>query len=90
MKPASQNWPRERRGCWSAGKTSHFQVARGGWVKGIIAVCVATMVSSLGMRSRFPPWTTATLFSHGQVAGSKWLVQPESTTASSTGGVTNL
>ena len=28
VNPASQNWPRERRGCCSAGNTSHFRAAR--------------------------------------------------------------
>ena len=48
------------------------------------------MVSPLGMRTQFTPWTTATLLSHGQVAGRKWILQPESATAKSTGGVTSV
>ena len=90
VKPASQNWPKERRGCWSAGKTPHFREARGGWGKGSRAVCIATMVSPLGMRTIFPPCNTATLLPHGQVDGRKWLVQPESATVNSTGGVTSV
>ena len=90
VNPESQNWPKERRGCCSAGKTSHFRAARGSWGEGIRAVCVATMVYPFGMRKRFPPWTTATLLSHGQVARKKWLVQPESETAKYTGGVTSM
>ena len=53
-------------------------------------MCVATMVSPLGMRTRFPPCTTETLLLHGQVAGRKWLVQPESATNNYTGGVTSV
>ena len=51
---------------------------------------VANMVSPFGMRTRFPPSSTASLLSHGKVAGRKWLVQPESATASSTDGVTSV
>ena len=51
---------------------------------------VATIVSPLGMRKHFPPWTTETLLSHEQVAERKWLVQPESATANSTSGVTSV
>ena len=51
---------------------------------------VATMVYPLGMRTRLPPWTTATLLSHEQVDGRKWLVQPESATAKSSGGVNSV
>ena len=90
VNPASQNWPMERRGCWSAGKTSHLRAARRSWGKGSRAVCIATMVSPLGIRTHFPPCTTETLLFHGQVAGRKWLVQTELATESSTGGVTSL
>ena len=51
-------------------------------------MCVSTTVSPLGMRTCFHPLTTATLLSHGHVARRKWLVQPESTHATYTGGVT--
>ena len=54
VNPALQNWSREMRGCCSAGKTSHLREARGSWGKGRRAVCVATMVYSLGMRTFFP------------------------------------
>ena len=90
VKPASQNWPRHRRGCWRSGKTSHFRAARGSWGKGSRAVCVATMVYPLYIRTRFSPWTTETLLSHGKVAGRKWLVQPESATANYIGRVTSV
>ena len=53
-------------------------------------MCVATVVSPLSMRTHFPPRTTATLLSHGQVSGRKWLVQPELATAKSTGGVNSV
>ena len=53
-------------------------------------MCVVTKVYPLGMRTRLPLWTTATLLSHVQVAGRKWLVQPESATANSTGGVNSV
>ena len=53
-------------------------------------MCVATMVSPLGIRTRLPPWTTATLLLHGQVAGRKWLVQPELATSNYTGGFTSV
>ena len=53
-------------------------------------MCVATMVSPFGMRTRFLTCITATLLSHGQVAGRKWIVHPESATASNKGGVTRL
>ena len=89
-KPASQNWPRDRSGCWSTVNTSHFREARGGYGKESRYVCVATMVSPFGMRTRFPPCNTATLLSHGQVAGGGWLVQPKSATTSSKGGVTSV
>ena len=48
------------------------------------------MVSPFAMRTRFTPCNTATLLSHGQVAGRKWLVQPDSATASSKGGFTSV
>ena len=90
VNPASWNWPMKRRGCCSTGKTLHFPEARGEWGKGRRAVCFATVVYPFGMRTRFPPWTTATLLLHRQVVERKWLVQPESTTANSTGGVTSV
>ena len=62
----------------------------GGGGKGSKAVCVATMVSPLGMHTQFLPWTTSTLLLHGQVAGRKWIVQPESATENYTGGVTTV
>ena len=88
MNPALQNWPRDRRGCFSAGKTSHFWAARGIWGNGSRAVYVATMVSPLGMHTRFLPYETETFSLHGEVVGRKWLVQPDSATASSKDGVT--
>ena len=83
---ASQNWPRDRRGFWSARKTSHFQAARGSWGEGSRAVCVATMVSPFGMCTRFLTFSTENLLSHAQVAGSKRIVHPELDNARSKGG----
>ena len=48
------------------------------------------MVSPFGMHTPFPPCNTATLLSHGQIVGRKWLVQPELETASSKGGFTSV
>ena len=90
VNPASQNWPRERRNCSSSGKTSHFRADKGSLGKGERSVCVAAMVSPLGMSTRFPPWITATFLSHGKVAKRKWLVHLESTTANYADGVTSV
>ena len=53
-------------------------------------MCIATMVSPFGMRTFFPPCNTATLLSHGQIAGRKWIVHPDSETASYKGGVASV
>ena len=44
LNPASQNWPRDRRGCWRAGKISHFWAARGSWGQRSRNGCAATMI----------------------------------------------
>ena len=90
VNPASQNWPRDRRGYFSAGKTSHFWAYKGGWENGSGAMCVATIVSPFGMRTHFPPCSTGNLLSRWQEVGIKWLVQPESATSSANGGVTSV
>ena len=71
VKPASQNWPRDSRGCWSSVTTSYFWEDRGSWEKGSRDVCVSTMISPFGIRTRFPPCNTETLLSHEQLAGRK-------------------
>ena len=85
---ASQNWPRYRRGCYSAGKTSQLRAARDSWGGGSRSVCIATMVSPLVMCTRFPPYRTGTFSLHGQVLESKWIFHTESATDSSKCGVT--
>ena len=90
VNPASQNCPMDRRGCFRAGKTSHFQVDWGIWGNDSMALFYAIMVSLLGMRTCFSPYRIGTLSSHGQALGIKWLVHPESSTASSKGGVTRV
>ena len=52
----------DRRGCCSAGKTSHFNTARGSRGNEIRAVCVATMVSPFGTYASFLSYRTGTFF----------------------------
>ena len=68
LNSTSHNWPKDKRVCCSAGKTSHLRASRGSSGKGSRAVCVVTVVYPFGMCTRFPPWTTVTLLSYGQVA----------------------
>ena len=62
----------------------------GSWRNGSKDVCVSTTVSQFGMRTRFPPCSTGTLLSQGQLVGKKSLVQIALTTASFNGGVTSV
>ena len=90
VNPASQNWPRDSRGCCSARKISYYQEARGSWGDGSRAICVATMVSPFGILTHFKPCSTGTLLSQGQVLGRKYPVKSESAITSSNGGVTRV
>ena len=71
VNPASQNWPRDRRGYCRAGKISHLRADMGSWGNESRAVCVYTMVSPLGMSKRFPPYRIGTLSLHEKVVGTE-------------------